>query len=205
MLLVLAPFGSALFEKLESTDNNLLLPFFVIAYGMRVSTINIFGKKNALTSSNARCFVSVVKFVVCLLPPLCSKMPTKDALALASIMRCKGVLELGIFSFLSDKRVMNRELYSYMFLLSILSASIVPMLVIKLYDPLKNGTLMAQESEDESIRILNSKVLEKAPCSIKILIDHGNLRRQSKDTSANELPSYDVAMVFFGSADDREA
>lgn len=107
MLLVLAPFGSALFEKLESTDNNLLLPFFVIAYGMRVSTINIFGKKNALTSSNARCFVSVVKFVVCLLPPLCSKMPTKDALALASIMRCKGVLELGIFSFLSDKRVLH--------------------------------------------------------------------------------------------------
>ncbi|KAH9714477.1 hypothetical protein KPL71_020670 [Citrus sinensis] len=145
MLLVLAPFGSALFEKLESTDNNLLLPFFVIAYGMRVSTINIFGKKNALTSSNARCFVSVVKFVVCLLPPLCSKMPTKDALALASIMRCKGVLELGIFSFLSDKRVMNRELYSYMFLLSILSASIVPMLVIKLYDPLK--TLMTGKPE----------------------------------------------------------
>lgn len=106
MLLVLAPFGSALFEKLESTDNNLLLPFFVIAYGMRVSTINIFGKKNALTSSNARCFVSVVKFVVCLLPPLCSK-PTKDVLALASIMRCKGVLELGIFSFLSDKRVLH--------------------------------------------------------------------------------------------------
>lgn len=105
--MLLAPFGSALFEKLESTDNNLLLPFFVTAYGMRVSTFNIFGKKNALTSSNARCFVSVVKFVVCLLPPLCSKMPTKDALALASIMRCKGVLELGIFSFLSDKRVLH--------------------------------------------------------------------------------------------------
>lgn len=63
---------------------------------------------------------------------------------------------------------------------------------------------MAQESEDESIRILNSKVLEKAPCSVKILIDHGNLRRQSKDTSANELPLYEVAMVFLGSADDRE-
>lgn len=105
--MLLAPFGSALFEKLESTVNNLLLPFFVTAYGMRVSTFNIFGKKNALTSSNARCFVSVVKFVVCLLPPLCSKVPTKDALALASIMRCKGVLELGIFSFLSDKRVLH--------------------------------------------------------------------------------------------------
>lgn len=105
--MLLAPFGSALFEKLESTDNNLLLPFFVTAYGMRVSTFNIFGKKNALTSSNARCFVSVVKFVVCLLPPLCSKMPTKYALGLASIMRCKGVLELGNFSFLSDKRVLH--------------------------------------------------------------------------------------------------
>lgn len=45
------------------------------------------------------------------------------------------------------------------------------------------------------MRILNSKVLEKAPCSVKILIDHGNFRRQSKDTSANELPSYDVAIA----------
>ncbi|KAH1189277.1 Cation/H(+) antiporter 4 [Glycine max] len=53
------------------------------------------------------------------------------------------------------------------------------------------------ESEDSNIRALNSKVLERAPCSIGILVNRGNCGFSSK--------SYKVAMIFLGGPDDREA
>ncbi|WJZ89180.1 hypothetical protein VitviT2T_008415 [Vitis vinifera] len=52
-------------------------------------------------------------------------------------------------------------------------------------------------------RHLNKNVLEKAPCSVAILIDRGNWK---KGRSAMAEPSsYQVAVLFFGGADDREA
>lgn len=60
------------------------------------------------------------------------------------------------------------------------------------------------ESEDQTIRNLNQRILEKAPCSVGILIDHGNIRRP--DYSDSQAQSYsEVAMLFFGGNDDREA
>ncbi|CAJ1960502.1 unnamed protein product [Sphenostylis stenocarpa] len=50
---------------------------------------------------------------------------------------------------------------------------------------------------------LNKKVLEKAPCSVGVLIDRGTQKKfwcgYAKESS------YQVAMLFFGGADDREA
>lgn len=110
------PLGSALVEKFEGMVDHLLLPLFVTACGMRVSTFNFFGTKNTLTNGSAltSALVAVIKFVVCALPPLYSEMPTKDAIALACIMSCKGVLELASFSNLSDERVLFLTVYSFM-------------------------------------------------------------------------------------------
>lgn len=52
-------------------------------------------------------------------------------------------------------------------------------------------------------RHLNNNVLENAPCSVGIFIDRGNM---NKSRFLIELPSqYQVAVLFFGGADDREA
>lgn len=53
------------------------------------------------------------------------------------------------------------------------------------------------ESEDNSRRALNCSVLERAPCSIGIIVHRGHLRRPSS--------LYRVAMIFLGGRDDREA
>ncbi|XP_027340771.1 cation/H(+) antiporter 4-like [Abrus precatorius] len=53
------------------------------------------------------------------------------------------------------------------------------------------------ESDDINIRSLNSTVLERAPCSIGILVNRGS--------SGFNSTSYNVAMVFLGGPDDREA
>ncbi|CAO2840060.1 unnamed protein product [Amaranthus hypochondriacus] len=56
-------------------------------------------------------------------------------------------------------------------------------------------------------RNLNKKVLDKAPCSVGVLVDHGGSRKNTKlrfSTSEHTL-TYRVAVLFFGGSDDREA
>lgn len=59
------------------------------------------------------------------------------------------------------------------------------------------------ESEDNTIRTLNLSVLERAPCSVGILVDRGHLGRSTSVVST--LSSFSVAVIFLGGKDDREA
>ncbi|KAL5074771.1 hypothetical protein RYX36_013755 [Vicia faba] len=58
------------------------------------------------------------------------------------------------------------------------------------------------ESDDNMVRMLNSKVLERAPCSIGILVNRGN---STTINNNNNSIGYKVAMIFLGGPDDREA
>ncbi|XP_023550239.1 cation/H(+) antiporter 4-like [Cucurbita pepo subsp. pepo] len=60
------------------------------------------------------------------------------------------------------------------------------------------------ESEDNAIRALNCHVLELAPCSVGILIDRGYLSSYHSFEHSN-TSLLQVAMVFIGGQDDREA
>ncbi|VVA31550.1 PREDICTED: cation/H(+) antiporter [Prunus dulcis] len=53
------------------------------------------------------------------------------------------------------------------------------------------------ESDDNTRRALNSSVLERAPCSIGIIVHRGHVRHSSS--------LYSIAMIFLGGRDDREA
>lgn len=55
------------------------------------------------------------------------------------------------------------------------------------------------ESEDSNIRTLNIAVLQRAPCSVAILIDRGHLAQ------AAEKPQFHVGMFYIGGHDDQEA
>ncbi|KAM1079676.1 hypothetical protein ACFX2B_014216 [Malus domestica] len=62
------------------------------------------------------------------------------------------------------------------------------------------------KSDDRAIRSLNISVLEKAPCSVGILINRGPLRQLSLEkNSSSEAVQYKVALIFLGGEDDREA
>ncbi|KAA8542521.1 hypothetical protein F0562_023673 [Nyssa sinensis] len=58
-------------------------------------------------------------------------------------------------------------------------------------------------SEDQALRTLNCKILDRAPCSVGILLDRGHQGRSTTEESAKS--SYSVVTVFFGGKDDREA
>ncbi|KAM5555377.1 hypothetical protein ABKV19_023339 [Rosa sericea] len=59
------------------------------------------------------------------------------------------------------------------------------------------------ESDDNATRTLNRNVLERAPCSIGILVDRGHLGRSTSAVASGQ--SFSVAVIFFGGEDDREA
>ncbi|KAH8481952.1 hypothetical protein H0E87_029417 [Populus deltoides] len=60
------------------------------------------------------------------------------------------------------------------------------------------------ESEDSTLRTLNCCVLERAPCSVGILIDRGN-QVKSIFLESSRGPSLLVVVIFFGGNDDQEA
>ncbi|KAI9393041.1 hypothetical protein POPTR_006G176800v4 [Populus trichocarpa] len=67
----------------------------------------------------------------------------------------------------------------------------------------QDGTI---ESEDHALRELNCRVLESAPCSVAILVDRCNNIPRKPVSKDDELSlTYDVAMIFLGGNDDREA
>ncbi|KAG4190073.1 hypothetical protein ERO13_A07G008500v2 [Gossypium hirsutum] len=68
-----------------------------------------------------------------------------------------------------------------------------------------DGTI---ESEDQTLRSLNFDILERAPCSVGILVEgRRNIKgSNSKDTlSPSNSSSYAIAVIFLGGEDDREA
>ncbi|XP_071722624.1 cation/H(+) antiporter 4-like [Rutidosis leptorrhynchoides] len=67
----------------------------------------------------------------------------------------------------------------------------------------------AIESDDRSLKSLNWSVMERAPCSVGILIDRGHIRHVASSFSFSESAAASesvrkVAMIFLGGADDRE-
>ncbi|CDP17496.1 unnamed protein product [Coffea canephora] len=59
------------------------------------------------------------------------------------------------------------------------------------------------ESEDQCLRMVNRNVLDRAPCSVGILVDRGHLGRSGSMTLSEK--AYFVAVIFLGGKDDQEA
>ncbi|TMW98609.1 hypothetical protein EJD97_003809 [Solanum chilense] len=59
------------------------------------------------------------------------------------------------------------------------------------------------EVEDHGLRTLNSSVLERAPCSVAILVDRGQLKRSASVRASENV--YCIAILFLGGNDDQEA
>uniref|UniRef100_A0A7N0TGH8 Cation/H+ exchanger domain-containing protein n=1 Tax=Kalanchoe fedtschenkoi TaxID=63787 RepID=A0A7N0TGH8_KALFE len=68
----------------------------------------------------------------------------------------------------------------------------------------EDGTL---EYEDFKLKNLNMAVMERAPCSVGILINRGNLTSAATISLTNTFTAsyFNIALLYFGGGDDREA
>jgi Kef-type K+ transport system membrane component KefB len=100
------PLGSTIVKKFSCLISDVFLPLFVTTCGMRTN-LSLIVFDNRFMALNGILIVSnfVAKVVACLVPFLYSKMPLNDALALALLLSCKGVIQLFYYSYLQDTKV----------------------------------------------------------------------------------------------------
>ena len=100
------PLGSAIVNKFNCFIQDVFLPILVTTCGMRVD-LSLIKFDYSYTTINGILIVLtfVLKIVASLVPPLLSKMPFNDALALALLLSCKGVVQIVFYAFLKDNEV----------------------------------------------------------------------------------------------------
>jgi Kef-type K+ transport system membrane component KefB len=100
------PLGSAIVNKFNCIISDVFLPLFVAICGMKTN-LSLIKFDNSFMKINGILIAStfLAKMVACLVPPLYSKMPLNDALALALLLCCKGVFQLFAYTYLIDTKV----------------------------------------------------------------------------------------------------
>lgn len=99
------PLGSALVSQLELLGKSFLLPIFVTTCIMKAD-LSLSGTSNSfLIIGGCVMLAHLIKIAACMAPSLYCKMPFRDALALALIMNCKGVVDVGMYNSVFDRKV----------------------------------------------------------------------------------------------------
>ncbi|KDP45758.1 hypothetical protein JCGZ_17365 [Jatropha curcas] len=130
------PLGSAVVEKLDCIVSGIFLPLFVTTSAMRAKFGSLTMNKNLLTVEAILIFVTLIaKILSCLAASVYCKMPLNDSFALALIMSCKGIVELATYNTLRDSQDINETTFTLLLTGVLVTASIFPVIVRKLYDP----------------------------------------------------------------------
>ncbi|XP_062074928.1 cation/H(+) antiporter 4-like [Humulus lupulus] len=106
-------------------------------------------------------------------------------------------VEVNVFTAVSPRKLMHEDI-CIMALDKLTSLMILPF--HRKWSP--DGHV---ELDDGMLRALNNSVLQRAPCSVGILVTRANSGRTGSLLSAQDAYRYSVAMVFLGGKDDREA
>ncbi|XP_039048602.1 cation/H(+) antiporter 4-like [Hibiscus syriacus] len=131
------PLGSALVDKFECFVNGVFLPIYVTTSTMRVDPIVTVADPFARKFSFVFPILTfLAKFIFCFVASFWNMMPLRDSLAFALIMCSKGVVELAYFSSLRDNKMISNETLSVLALFILVKATVIPILVKYLYDPI---------------------------------------------------------------------
>lgn len=106
------PLGSALVKMFDPMTSGVFMPIFAAICMIKTSPASMMFT-STISKANAILVMVVVlsKFLFSLVPPMMSKMPLKDALAIAFIMSYKGVVEMASYGIARDSTV--RHIYPF--------------------------------------------------------------------------------------------
>ncbi|KAK7387621.1 hypothetical protein VNO78_28543 [Psophocarpus tetragonolobus] len=129
------PLGSALVKKLNFFATTFLLPIFVTTCMLKADFSITFSSLSITTISLVVLLIHVIKIISCIIPALYCSMPFRDALSLALILNSKGVMEIGLYCYLYDNRIIDGLTYGIMMVSIVMVACIVQWSVKILYEP----------------------------------------------------------------------
>ncbi|GMI74338.1 cation/H+ exchanger 4 [Hibiscus trionum] len=155
------PLGSALVDMFECFINGVFLAVYVTTSTMRVKPNTVLADPSTLKFSVIYSVLAfLAKFISCSIASFWGMKSWRDTLAFALIMSSKGVVELSYFSTFRDIKILSEATFSTLTLGVLVNATIIPILVKYLYDPVsgkyaghQNRSLMHLKPDSE-LRIL---------------------------------------------------
>ncbi|XP_039048604.1 cation/H(+) antiporter 12-like [Hibiscus syriacus] len=137
---------SALVDKFECLVNGFFLVVYVTTSTMRVDLTEVFNKSPVGFSIIFPILAFLAKFISCFVASFWNMMTWRDSLALALIMSSKGVVELSYFSSFRDSKMISEKTFSKLSLFVLANATVIPILVKYLYDPVSKKYAAYQKS-----------------------------------------------------------
>ncbi|KAJ7982294.1 Cation/H(+) antiporter like [Quillaja saponaria] len=130
------PLGSAVVRKIETFTEGILMPIFTSVCAIKVNLTHVVKEKEVFFLDTILFAVTfLIKVISTLVPALIFKIPSKDGLALALIMSCKGIVQLALYSFFFDNETIDAQTYALQLISILITAIVAPNLVKYLYDP----------------------------------------------------------------------
>ncbi|KAF6156306.1 hypothetical protein GIB67_009603 [Kingdonia uniflora] len=197
------PLATTLLEKLEDFVTTLLLPLYFAISGLRTDISSVNGKGDYGFFIAIIVLACVGKVAGTLLNALYYKMPFREAFVLALLMNTKGLTEMVVLNVgLSIHPLTAISPYSTMHedICNLAEDERVTFIILPFHK--QQAVDGGMEATNPVLRNINQNVLANAPCSVGILIDRGlgGLTR----VAVSQI-SCNIAVLFFGGPDDREA
>ncbi|XP_014628805.2 cation/H(+) antiporter 3 [Glycine max] len=129
------PLGSSLVKRIHVFGIEFLLPIFVATCAMKIN----FGLNFTIITTTTTILVvflgHLIKMIAYTTSSLFFKIPLKDAMSLAILLNCKGVVEVAMYSSALDKNDLEPDIYTVVITTIMITNSIVHLMVKRLYDP----------------------------------------------------------------------
>ncbi|KAF4375873.1 cation/H(+) antiporter 4-like [Cannabis sativa] len=155
------PLGSALVKTFDPLVSGVFMPIFVTVAMIKADPHDLnLNTKVAKANALLVLVIIVSKFLFSLIPPLLSRMPLNDGLALAFIMSYKGVVEMASYGIARDSKVIELEVYCFVMATVLVTAIVVPISVRYLYNPMRKyagyqkRNIMQSATNDTELRIV---------------------------------------------------
>ncbi|GMH08442.1 hypothetical protein Nepgr_010282 [Nepenthes gracilis] len=129
------PLGSILAQKLEVFTSGLLLPVFCTVSGLATNLHRLKGSTSPWTLELIFVVCRIGKFLGTLLSSLFVSIPLQDAIPLALLMCCQGIMEVIVVSYWMDEMILNNQLFSLSMINIVLFTGFILPLIQSIYDP----------------------------------------------------------------------
>ncbi|GAB2277665.1 hypothetical protein Dimus_012370 [Dionaea muscipula] len=130
------PLGLMLMQRFETIASGLLLPIFCTMCGLRINMYSL--RRDSSPVIEVIIMMGYLgKFAGVLMSSLFAEMPFHDALPLALLLCCKGLVELSAYGLCKDIQVMTEEVFTLAMITMVVVTGILLPIVKYLYDPWK--------------------------------------------------------------------
>ncbi|GFZ01704.1 cation/hydrogen exchanger 14 [Actinidia rufa] len=151
--------GDTLIYRLEVMSTGLFLPAKFVITGLNVDLSSI-KMSSAAVIELIIIFGYIGKFLGTLVTACYCSLPFWDAVTLALVMCCKGIIDVAAYNMLKDEGILDNQEYALLIITMLIVTGVIRTLVAHLYDPSRRYTVQNRSTiQDSRGHNLNLRIL----------------------------------------------